>query len=286
METNKIFIYGLCAEDGVIRYVGKSYRPNIRKNYQLSSSKRGLVTHKNNWIRKVLNSGGTINIRILEESDENNWIEREKYWIRQFDNLTNISEGGDGHSGKRYKLTLDDVKQWRVNNIPEIDSEKKWREYFKLNNHLNIPKRPDFVFKNNGWVSWGNFFNTKNIKSNKHAISYNDLKKIAHKNKFDNIRNWYVYARTNNLPVNPQLTYKNNGWISWDDFLGSTYTRVKNEIFYSYDECKKILSRYHLNSTTFNEYIKLNKPTGIPKNPSTYFRRRGVWLGWKDFLSL
>jgi hypothetical protein len=32
----------------------------------------------------------------LELCNENNWIEREKYWIKQYNNLTNLTTGGDG----------------------------------------------------------------------------------------------------------------------------------------------------------------------------------------------
>jgi hypothetical protein len=283
----KIFIYGLSAEDNIIRYVGKSYRPNIRKNDHLSAAKRGIITYKNNWIRKVLNSGGTINIQILEECNKNNWVEKEKYWIKQFKNLTNVSEGGEGQSGKRFKSTIIEVKEWVSKNLFWIDSETKWREYVKYNTIPKyIPKRPDAAFKDKGWVSWGDFLNTDNKKYITHSISYTELKNIANIIKLNNIRSWYNYARINNLPVNPQLTYKNNGWVSWNDFLGCSYERIKGELFYSYDECKKLLAGLSINSTTFNDYIKKNKITGIPKSPYSFFKKRGTWLGWKDFLSL
>lgn len=283
--VDKIFIYGLSAEDDVIRYIGKSYRPIIRKNDHLSSAKRGVITHKNNWIRKVIKSGGTINIQILEECDETNWVEKEKYWIKQFKNLTNVSEGGEGQSGRRFKSTIIDVKEWISKNLFGINSETKWRDYVKSNIiPKHIPKRPDVVFKNYGWVSWGDFLNTTNKKNTTQLISYTELKSIANNIKLNNIRAWYNYARLNNLPVNPQLTYKNNGWLSWEDFLGKSYQRVKGQNFYSYEKCKQILKPLKLNSTTFKIYIKDNHLNNIPKNPSTFFRNRGVWLGWKDFL--
>ena len=282
---NKIFIYGLCADDGIIRYVGKSYRPNIRKNDHISSAKRGITTHKNNWMRKVFKSGGTINIQILEECKESNWVEKEKYWIKQFKNLTNISEGGEGQSGSRFKINILEVKEWVKNNLHGINSETKWRECVKYNIIPKyIPKRPDVVFKNNGWISWGDFLGTTNKKHTIKLISYSELKKIANDIKLKSIKCWYNYARLNNLPVNPQLTYQNNGWVNWGEFLGKSYQRVKGEKFLSYEKCKDILKPLKLNSTTFNFYIKNNNISNIPKNPSSFFRKRGVWLGWKDFL--
>jgi hypothetical protein len=285
---NKIFIYGLCSnDDNFIRYVGKSYRPNIRKNEHLSSVKRGVNTHKNNWIKKVIKSGGTITVQILEECSENDWPDKEKYWIKRFKNLTNVSEGGEGHSGKRFKTPIIEVKEWVSENLSGIDSETKWREYVKYNPiPKHIPKRPDATFKNNGWVSWGDFLNTNNKKYTRHLISYTELKIIANNVRLNDIKSWYDYASKNNLPINPQLTYKDKGWVSWDDFLGGSYKRTKGEIFYSYEKCKELLAGLSINSTTFKEYIKNNKIIGIPKSPSSFFRKRGTWLGWKDFLSL
>ena len=94
----KVFIY--CLKDPItdeLRYIGKSLNPKRRFTQHLWEASRGIKTHKNNWIRKIISSGNVPVIEILEECDESNWAYRERYWIDFFSNvLTNATPGGDG----------------------------------------------------------------------------------------------------------------------------------------------------------------------------------------------
>lgn len=43
----------------------------------------------------------------------------------------------------------------------KIKSKRKWDKYWKENERPdNIPYQPDKVYKNKGWISWGDFFGT------------------------------------------------------------------------------------------------------------------------------
>lgn len=86
-----------------VRYVGKtSTSLNLRYNTHVDKSKHKR-THKDCWIQSLLAKGLKPVLEILEECDEDNWIEREVYWISQMKtwgfNLVNHTEGGEGHSG-------------------------------------------------------------------------------------------------------------------------------------------------------------------------------------------
>jgi len=42
----------------------------------------------------------------------------------------------------------------------KINSLNSWKEYWLKNKKPNnIPKNPDTIYKNDGWVSWDDFFN-------------------------------------------------------------------------------------------------------------------------------
>lgn len=93
----KIYIYALY-EDGKeeYRYIGKTYNLKLRlKEHIREAFSVKLPTHKINWIKSVINNGKNINIKCIEEANEDNWQEREKYWISKYDNLTNSTEGGE-----------------------------------------------------------------------------------------------------------------------------------------------------------------------------------------------
>jgi len=73
-----------------VRYVGKTI--NIKRRYkQHLYDKR--KTYKANWVRSLKNNGLKPILTIVEEC-ENNWQDRERFWISKFDNLTNFSLGG------------------------------------------------------------------------------------------------------------------------------------------------------------------------------------------------
>jgi group I intron endonuclease len=73
-----------------IRYVGKTI--NIKRRYkQHLYDKR--KTHKANWVRSLRNDGLKPVLTVIEGC-ENNWQDRERFWISQFNNLTNFSLGG------------------------------------------------------------------------------------------------------------------------------------------------------------------------------------------------
>lgn len=88
------------------------------------------------------------------------------------------------------------------------------------------------------------------------------------------------------IPKDPQVSYKNIGWISWGDFLGTG--NIHKGIFLSYEEAKKWVKENSLtkNIKSRKEWKEINNklPDFITKDPITYYTRRGEWKGWGDFL--
>ena len=81
-----------------IRYVGKTSK---RLEQRLGEHYRDLGRrgHKANWIRSVWDEGLRVIIRLLEECPEEKWQEREIFWIKSFEGLTNQTIGGEGKTG-------------------------------------------------------------------------------------------------------------------------------------------------------------------------------------------
>jgi group I intron endonuclease len=94
------YIYGLVddRDPNEIRYVGKASNVSVR----LGEHKRNKKTHshKIHWINKVLSEGGDILIIVLEECSDEDWKDREIFWIAKLRSegkrLTNSTMGGDG----------------------------------------------------------------------------------------------------------------------------------------------------------------------------------------------
>lgn len=98
----KVTIYGLhCPLAGYVKYVGKAVNVLYRFNRHLGPKE--LLkdeTHKTRWIRKLLSLGLSPELVILEETDEEHWAERERWWIEHLRTqgfiLTNSTDGGEG----------------------------------------------------------------------------------------------------------------------------------------------------------------------------------------------
>jgi group I intron endonuclease len=91
----EFYIYTLShPETNEVRYVGKTI--NIKRRYkQHLYDKR--TTHKSSWVKSLKQLGLKPIMTIIETCNETNWIDREKFWITQFDNLTNLLDGGGVH---------------------------------------------------------------------------------------------------------------------------------------------------------------------------------------------
>jgi len=290
----KTFIYGLTVKNSdEIRYVGKSDNPENRLKKHIYNTKLKInqdkkLTHKENWIIK-----NTFNIDyiILEECDYDVWQVREIFYIKKYKKLTNTSSGGLGGSGIIYKLSYNETKKW-VNDNLNVTSKTKWFEYVKNNKLPNyITKNPYIVYKNRGWVSWGDFLGTNNVwDNNVNYYSYIDSKKFLKKLNIKSI-NEYISIYNNGLipkfiPKKPNRYYKNRGWVSWGDFLGNNFVANQLRVFYTYEEFKNIIKNLNLKTfISFKKYLKENKlDKKLPTNPNIVYKKSG-WTGWYDVIN-
>jgi len=124
-----------------------------------------------------------------------------------------------------------------------------------------------------------------------YTIDYCDCKDIIKDLELKSIRQWRIYSNLlpEFIPKNPSETYKNRGWISWGDFLG-TGRKQDNLLsidYVSYDDAKEWIKSNYNNINTIKEWKKVKKelPIFIPKRPERYYinKNRG-WISWGDFL--
>jgi len=95
-KTCLVFIYTLSdPRDGQIRYVGKSVDIKQRMFDHLREKKR---TKKNHWIIGLQSEGLKPIMEVIEESNDSDWQEAERFWITILRfygfRLLNIESGG------------------------------------------------------------------------------------------------------------------------------------------------------------------------------------------------
>lgn len=302
-DKRPVYIYGLFdTRVGMIRYVGKTVvsierRRDLHINESIRKQDRKNRNHKICWILKVLREGSNVGVRMIETCNMNNWISREKHWIKELktsNRLVNTSSGGKG-GYFRCTLSYEECKRWVRNNAPkEINSISKWVDYVRNNNLPNfIPVCALNVYKYRGWVSWSDFLGTGNIQSglkNSNYISYDEFKKWVSKylSFITNPKEWISYVKNHRLPDfipnKPYRSYLNKGWLGWYSFFGTEDPKKREYLPY---EDAKLWIKDNLGTVSYKEFTSLwreNKiPKSIPLKPKRHYKNE--FLGCWDFLN-
>ncbi len=169
-------------------------------------------------------------------------------------------------------------------------SQKEWRIYRSSGNKpIDIPADPQAVYQKN-FKSWGDWLGTGNTASqNLQYRSYESAREFVRDLGLKNRDEWIKYSRLNKKPIDipaaPWQTYKNNGWNSIGDWLGTGRIANQDREYLSFDEAKKLVMTLGLkNQQDWYHYIKSGKkPQNIPSVPERVYRNIG-WSGLGDWL--
>ena len=128
-----------------IRYVGKTITSlNDRFKVHIRQSKIAKKhTHKEAWIKGLLNKNLRPIIELIEEVENDIWAERECYWISTLFNLTNTSIGGDsGGNGLKHTEERKQELRERVKTIKGFYKSGVGRKWTEEQKELRRNKEP------------------------------------------------------------------------------------------------------------------------------------------------
>jgi len=151
---------------------------------------------------------------------------------------------------------------------------------------VDIPRSPDHVYKNNGWVSWGDWFGTGRVANqNMGYRPFQDARKFIHSLDLQSQSEWRAWSksesRPEDIPRSPDHVYKNNGWVSWGDWLD---TRNRKGGYRSFEVAREFARNLGLVSgTAWDVWAKNERPEDIPANPAEVYKYKG-WTTWGDWL--
>lgn len=171
----------------------------------------------------------------------------------------------------------------------------QWRVFANSDEKpADIPFNPDQVYVGDGWADWGDWLGTGNV--HRGLIEYRSFtearkfaRQFAKKNGITSQKLWAKAWREGRLPpdipADPRLVYRDQGWISSGDFLGTGSLHPSQYNFLPFEEARKIVRAAKLASA--QEYRRVHakkfKPLRIPSNPQKTYADTG-WRGWGDFL--
>ena len=119
-------------------------------------------------------------------------------------------------------LNLQSVNEWRRFCRGEMPEKGKLPD--------DIPVGPERLYKSQGWKGYGDWLGTGSISPSRRKYrSFTEARKFAHALKLKSANEWRLFCKGKlpekgklpaDIPANPCSPFKNNGWISFNDWLG------------------------------------------------------------------
>jgi superfamily II DNA or RNA helicase len=177
------------------------------------------------------------------------------------------------------------IKQLRLSSV------KEYNKWFKENKPDNLSTNPDAYYKDNGWISWGDFLGNGKIASQFMSLNYlpfDEARTFVHTLNLTTEDEWRNYCKSNkyniNIPKYPESAYKNKGWVGYKDFLSTNNLIVHENSFMSFEIARNFTHSLKLKSRNeWDDYNKKNKIVKMPKRPSATYKNYG-WISWGDWL--
>jgi len=108
----------------------------------------------------------------------------------------------------------------------KLKSSGEWNKYCKSGlKPINIPVAPNFVYQKQGWAGFQDWIGIEpSLRNKKDYLPYEQAKEFVHTLRIKTLQAWRDYCKSGkkppNIPTYPNLTYKENDWLHWKDWLG------------------------------------------------------------------
>ena len=192
-----------------------------------------------------------------------------------------------------HKLGLMNRTEWRRYCKGEMDDRAPMPK--------NIPKRPDLVYKDSGWVNLGDWLGVPTAARYRKFLPFREARAFVHTLGLKNSNEWQSYcngemddkpSKPINIPVTPYSVYRGKGWSEMGDWLGTGRIQTNKRSYRSFTNAKKFVRELKLRSgAEWKKYCKgelINKPPkpiDIPIAAYKTYKDNG-WKGMKDFLGI
>jgi len=172
----------------------------------------------------------------------------------------------------------------------QLKGQKDWREYKKTGNKPeDIPSNPLEAYKNQGWLSLGDFIGTT-PGWNGEFLPFEEAREFVRKLSLKSKKEWATYCKSGkkpfNVPSTPRGRYKDKGWISWGDWLGTGTIAPQNKDYLNYGSACKLVQKLKIQSWgEWNEFKKKDDfyKYKLPKAPEIVYKNKG-WDGFPVFI--
>ncbi len=173
----------------------------------------------------------------------------------------------------------------------KIVDQKQWKQYCKSpNKPKDIPNSPHTVYRNQGWISTGDWLGTGSIAGTRRQyLSFKEAREFVRLLKLKGSSDWHKFTKSDkrplNIPSHPHVVYKGKGWINMGDWLGTGSIAPQLRVYRPFNEAREFVHSLNLKDRKeWQQYCKSGKkPNDIPFNPERAYKNKG-WKGVGDWL--
>lgn len=102
--------------------------------------------------------------------------------------------------------------------------EREWTDFVSKKEFDFLPKCPQHVYRDKGWISWNVFLHNNKYRQGSNFLEFDKSREVVRSLKFKTHKEWREWSKFkgreySNIPCGPDLYYKNE-WISWNDWFG------------------------------------------------------------------
>jgi hypothetical protein len=163
---------------------------------------------------------------------------------------------------------------------------------------MEVPVYPQSVYKGKGWAGYADFLGSspRGVAASRIYWPFEQAQAYVHKLALPSTHAWRQWSRSAKrpveLPLMPNLAYRDRGWTNWADFLGPEYQRVaqltglrRHMDILPYDQARAFVVQLGLESAQDYRVWAMSgqRPDTIPIHPEVAYRG-ATWKGWADFL--
>lgn len=172
-----------------------------------------------------------------------------------------------------------------------LRSVSEWSKYCQCGaKPEDVPSAPRAVYLDQGWAGYGDWLGTGTFAPHLRTYrSFEEAREFVHTLGFPSEKHWRVYCTSGNkpsdIPANPQVVYRNQGWIGLGDWLGTGTLASRGRAYRPFDEARTFARTLGLRSEAeWRAYRKSGRrPNDIPSNPNAVYKDKG-WNGMTDWL--
>jgi hypothetical protein len=175
----------------------------------------------------------------------------------------------------------------------ELRTQNEWKAFSRSGRRpTDIPDAPDKVYLNEGWAGYGDWLGTGRVSNRRRVfLPFTEARARVHALSLASQDEWGAYCNSgqkiHEIPANPNVVYKDDGWIGYGDWLGTGKVATAKRTFRPFTDARCYVNALGLKTITeWRQFCASGeKPCDIPSAPDQTYKNEG-WTSFDDWLGV